>query len=78
MNEKNKFVFDKTNYMFIIGGFVVTLIGFVLMTGGASEDRTVFNPEIFNTTRITIAPFLVIAGFAIVIYGIMKKRKLPK
>ena len=79
MSDKNKFVFGKENYTFIIGGFVLTLIGFLFMMGGASEDPNVFNEnEIFSPLRITVAPFLVIAGYGIVIYGIMKKRKISK
>lgn len=79
MSEKNNFVFGKDNYTFIIGGFVLTLIGFLLMMGGGSEDPNVFNEkELFSPIRITVAPFLVIVGYGIVIYGIMKKRKISK
>ena len=76
MSKDAKFVFGKENYMIIIGGLLLTLIGFFLMIGGGSEDPNVFNEEeLFSTTRITIAPLLVIAGYGVVIYGIMKKRK---
>lgn len=76
MSEKEKFVFGTENYRLIIGGFVLSLIGFFLMIGGGSEDPTVFDEaELFSHTRITLAPILVIAGYGIVIYGIMKKRK---
>ncbi|HIP37253.1 MAG TPA: DUF3098 domain-containing protein [Crocinitomix sp.] len=77
MNNKKDFVFGKDNYIYIIGGVVITIIGFILMMGGGSEDPTVFNAdELFSTTIITIAPILVILGFVVVIYGIMKKRKI--
>ncbi len=76
MNENKKFVFGKDNYIFIISGVIVTLIGFILMIGGGSDDPNVFNEEeLFSKTRITIAPLMVIAGYGIVIYGIMKKRR---
>ena len=79
MSENKNFVFDKSNYIFIIGGFVLTLVGFLLMMGGASEDPNLFNEaELFSPIRITVAPFLVITGYGIVIYGIMKKRKITK
>lgn len=72
----NKFVFGPSNVKIIIAGFVVTLLGFVLMIGGGSDDPTKFNEEeLFSHVRITIAPLLVIAGYGVVIYGIMKKRK---
>jgi len=79
MSNNNKMVFGKENYMFIVGGFVVTLIGFLLMIGGGSEDPNVFNgDELFSTTRITVAPILVVLGYVVVMYGIMKKRKVSK
>ncbi|MFT5820580.1 MAG: putative membrane protein [Crocinitomix sp.] len=74
MNEKSKFVFGSQNYMLIVGGFVLSLIGFFLMIGGGSEDPTQFNEaELFSHRRITLAPILVILGYVVVIYGIMKK-----
>ncbi len=74
--NKDNFVFGKDNKLFIIVGFVLTLVGFLLMMGGGSEDPNVFNKEeLFSPVRITLAPFLVIAGYVVVLYGIMKKRK---
>lgn len=76
MNTQNNFVFGKQNIMFIIIGIVVTFLGFILMMGGGSEDPNVFNEdEMFSFTRITLAPLLVIGGYVVVIYGIMKKNK---
>ena len=75
MSSEN-FVFSKQNIMMIIAGLAITLIGFVLMIGGGSADPNVFNEkEIFSFTRITLAPILVIGGYGVVIYGIMKKKK---
>lgn len=74
--SKDDFVFGKDNKLFILIGFGITLLGFLLMMGGGSDDPNVFNAdELFSPIRITLAPFLVIAGYGIVIYGIMKKRK---
>jgi magnesium-transporting ATPase (P-type) len=68
------FLFDKDNYMWIIGGVVLIIIGFILMSGGKSEDPNKFNyEEIYSTRRITIAPLLILIGFAVEIYAIMKK-----
>ncbi|MEO9532373.1 MAG: DUF3098 domain-containing protein [Crocinitomicaceae bacterium] len=76
MSGKDNFVFSKQNVMLIIIGIVVSLIGFALMIGGGSDDPNVFNgDEMFSFTRITLAPILVIGGYGVVIYGIMKKRK---
>lgn len=72
--EKTSFVLGKKNLLFVLGGFLVVIIGFILMSGGKSEAPEVFiNEEIFSTRRITIAPIVVLIGFAIVGFGIMLK-----
>ena len=74
MEEKKNMVLKRKNYFFIISGCLVVLLGFVLMSGGGSDDPNVFNEEeLFSFRRITLAPFLVILGYGIVLYGIMKK-----
>ncbi|MBW7913685.1 MAG: DUF3098 domain-containing protein [Taibaiella sp.] len=68
------FLFDKSNYIWMLAGVVLVVIGFMLMSGGKSEDPTKFNyDEIYSTMRITIAPLMILIGFAIEIYAIMKK-----
>jgi hypothetical protein len=75
----NAFAFDKENYKFLFIGIGATILGFILMIGGASEDPNEFNAEeLYSTVRITIAPFLVIAGYAVVIFSIMKGKKGAK
>jgi predicted tellurium resistance membrane protein TerC len=70
------FLFDKTSYMWMIGGVVLILIGFMLMAGGKSPDPHKFNyDEIYSFRRITLAPIVVMLGFAIEIYAIMRKPK---
>lgn len=57
----------------IIGiGLLVMVLGFVLMIGGGSSDPSVFNPEMFNFRRLTLAPVLIVAGVVVIIVGIMK------
>ncbi|MFZ1454228.1 MAG: DUF3098 domain-containing protein [Ferruginibacter sp.] len=69
-------LFDKGNYMWMLIGLGVLALGFFLMAGGKSSDPNVFNAdEVYSTTRITIAPMLIIAGFIIEIFAIMKKSK---
>ena len=69
-------LFDKGNYMWMLIGLAVLALGFFLMAGGKSADPKVFNKnEVYSTTRITIAPILIIAGFIIEIFAIMKKSK---
>tara|TARA_B100000767_G_scaffold86376_1_gene83011 strand:+ start:259 stop:486 length:228 start_codon:yes stop_codon:yes gene_type:complete len=75
MEEKSKMVLGRKNYNFIILGCLVVLLGFILMSGGGSEDPNVFiEEELFSFRRITLAPFLVILGYGLVLFGIMKKQ----
>lgn len=75
MAVKNN-LFGKENYMWMLVGLAVLALGFFLMAGGKSADPNVFDPkEIYSTTRITIAPLLIITGFVIEIFAIMKKPK---
>ena len=69
------FPFGKENLTWMFVGIGVIFLGFFLMIGGGSEDPKVFNPEIFSFRRITLAPVLVIAGFIIEIYAVMKRTK---
>lgn len=68
------FVFDKTNYLLMISGVVVIIIGFILMSGGATTDKNVFPAEeIYSFRRITLAPMVVLLGFGIEIVAILKR-----
>ena len=68
------FLFDKSNYTWMIAGVVLILLGIVLMAGGKSPDPHKFNYEdIYSFRRITLAPLLMLIGFGIEIYAIMKK-----
>lgn len=66
-------LFDKKKYTWLIAGLAVTAIGFLLMIGGGSDDPEVFDDAIFSFRRLTLAPILVLAGYAMQIYAIMKK-----
>ena len=69
------FSFNKANYKLLLIGLAVNVLGYILMIGGANEDPNIFDGEMFSTMRITIAPMLIVAGFGIIIYSIMKKTK---
>ncbi|GAB4136579.1 MAG: DUF3098 domain-containing protein [Bacteroidia bacterium] len=71
----NTLAFGRENYMIILIGVAVLIVGYLLMIGGGAESPNEFNPEIFSTQRITIAPVTLLIGFGIVLYGIMKKPK---
>ncbi len=70
-------MFGKENYLWMGIGIAVMALGMFLMAGGKSSDPNVFNKdEVYSATRITVAPILILAGFAIEIYGIFKKGKV--
>ena len=71
----NDFAFGRENFMWMLIGIGCILLGFILMSGGGSEDPNVFNPDIFSFRRITLAPVVVLIGFIIEIYAILKKTK---
>ena len=71
------FMFQKENYIIMIAGIVVIIVGFLLMLGVNNTDPTRFHAEeIYSFRRITLAPIVVMIGFAIEIYAIIKKPKL--
>jgi len=70
---KSDFAFGRINYILMLTGLGFILLGFILMAGGGSEDPAVFNEDIFSFRRITLAPLLVLAGFVIEIFAIVKK-----
>lgn len=73
--QPQEFLFDKVNYKILLIGIAVIALGFILMSGGGSDDPKVFNEDIFNFRRIRLAPTMVLIGFGITIYSILKKPK---
>ncbi|HMT29493.1 MAG TPA: DUF3098 domain-containing protein [Bacteroidia bacterium] len=69
------FAFGRINYILMLSGIGLILLGFFLMSGGGSNDPNVFNADIFSPMRITVAPILVLSGFVLEIYAIVKKSK---
>lgn len=84
-NEKKKqeiqqedFTFGRQSYRLLILGLILIALGFILMSGGGSDDPNVFNEEIFNFRRRTLAPILVLAGYVVEIFAIMKRPSSQK
>lgn len=73
--QKPEFLFDKVNYKILLIGIAVIALGFILMSGGGSDDPKVFSEDIFSFRRIRLAPTIVLIGFGIVIFSIFKKNK---
>lgn len=69
--QKIEFIFGKKNYQWMLIGLGVIALGFILMSGGGSDDPNVFNPEIYSWRRIRLAPAIILIGFGIEVYAIL-------
>ncbi|MDG2371437.1 MAG: DUF3098 domain-containing protein [Flavobacteriaceae bacterium] len=70
--SKKDFLFNKSNYKWLFMSIITIAFGFIIMAGGGSKDPNFFNDEIFNFRRIRLAPTIVIIGFGIAVYSILK------
>ena len=70
--DKRNYAFDKTNFILIAVGMLVVILGFILMSGGGS-DESVFDNDIFSVRRIKVAPVVCFIGFISIIYAIIRK-----
>ena len=78
-DKKSQFGFQPENYKLLLIGLAINILGFILMIGGAAEDPNSFNAsELFSARRITIATMLIVAGYIVIIYAIMKRKKVSK
>lgn len=68
---KSEFIFGKKNYKFLFIGLAFIVVGFILMSGGGSDDPNVFDESIYSWRRIRLAPTLVLIGFGIQVYAIL-------
>lgn len=74
--SKFDFPVKKENLRFILIGLAINVLGYLLMIGGGSDNPNEFNEgELFSTIRITVAPILIVAGFVVIILGVMRKPK---
>lgn len=75
--SENRFPFTRENYKFMIIGILVIIVGYALMVGGRSPDPNQFYPDqVYSWRRITLAPIVIIIGFLIEVYAIMKKPRM--
>lgn len=72
--DKKNFAFDKVNFILLAIGMAVVILGFILMSGSGSTEQA-FNPEVFSTMRIKVAPVVCFVGFVSIIYAIIRKPK---
>lgn len=72
--DKKNLAFNKTNFIFLAAGMLIVIIGFILMSGSGSTE-TAFDPDIFSTRRIKVAPLVCFVGFVSIIFAIIHKPK---
>lgn len=68
--DKKNLAFSKINYILLVVGLVIILIGLFLMSGSGTTEEA-FNPEIFSDTRIKVAPMVSLFGFLFMIVAIL-------
>ena len=69
-------MFERENILWMLAGGVLMILGYILMSGGRSEDPNLFNEkEVYSTTRITIAPIVILAGLALEIFALFRNNK---
>jgi len=80
-NQNNSFYFGKKNYQLMLIGLALIIVGFLLMLGADANtvdgkfNPNVWNEDIFSFRRIRLAPLLVIAGFVVEVFAILKRNK---
>ncbi len=72
--DKKDFAFSKNNYIICLVSILIIIIGFIMMTGPASTIEGGFEPDIFSTKRIVVAPMMCFFGFLLMIVGILYPR----
>ncbi len=72
--DKKDFAFDKINFILLAVGMAIVVIGFLLMVGPNSTDTT-FEPDIFSTRRVKVAPLVCLFGFVSMVYAVVRKPK---
>ena len=69
------FAFGRENYVLMLIGIAFIFLGFILMAGGGDKNPAVWDASVFSTQRITIAPLLVVAGFVIEVFAVIRRPK---
>ena len=72
--DRRNLAFDRINYILLVVGMVIVVIGFILMSGAGSTESA-YNPDIFSARRIKVAPVVCLIGFVSMIYAVMRKPK---
>lgn len=74
-DNQTGFAFGRLNYILMAAGLVVLFLGYLLLSGGGSDDPNQFNEAMFDNRRLVVAPILITVGFVVEILAIMLKAK---
>lgn len=72
--DRRNLAFDRVNYILLVVGMAIVVIGFILMSGAGSTENA-YNPDIFSARRIKVAPVVCLIGFVSMIFAVMRKPK---
>lgn len=72
--DKRNLAFTRINYIMLVIGMAIVVLGFILMSGPGSSE-TAYNPDIFSARRIKVAPVVCLIGFIAMIFAVMYKSK---
>jgi len=72
-SDRENFAFSASNYKWLGVGVFLLVVGYLVMSGGGSDDPNVFSYEIFSFRRITLSPIIILAGYGTILYAILKK-----
>ncbi len=72
--DKRNLAFGRMNFILLAIGMVIVILGFILMSGAGSNETT-FNPDIFSTMRVKVAPVVCFVGFISMVYGVLYRTK---
>ena len=75
--DKKNLAFDKVNFILLAAGMLIVVLGFILMSGSESTESA-FDPNIFSSMRIKVAPIMCFVGFVSIIYAVIRKPKDSK
>jgi len=72
--NNSDFIFNKRNYKIMLVGLAIIAFGFILMSGGGSDDPSIFSADIYSFRRIRVAPTLVLLGLGLQVYAILSTK----
>jgi len=73
MKDNKELLFGKRNYLIMLAGIALVILGFILMSGVDNTDPAKFNEAVYGFRRMTLAPLVILTGFALGFVAIFSK-----